>query len=130
MSHSANMIWGSWRALGPRRSNVLSTLGLLTLVSCSGVPQDLKVLTAQVEVPRPPQVEVLPLPSPVTQQPLQWRVVTPSRIPAGKGWVLFALTPEGYETLSRNTAEIIRWMTEASFQLKHYTGGNNDGQSR
>lgn len=33
---------------------------------------------------------------------------------------MFALTARGYEALSRNMAEMIRWAKEASWQLDFY----------
>lgn len=45
-------------------------------------------------------------------------MVTPRRLPAGSDWVLFALDAQGYESLARNNAELTRWATEASWQLR------------
>lgn len=36
------------------------------------------------------------------------------------GEPMFALTARGYEALSRNMAEMIRWAKEASWQLDFY----------
>lgn len=36
---------------------------------------------------------------------------------------MFALTARGYEALSRNMAEMIRWAKEASWQLDFYRAG-------
>jgi hypothetical protein len=34
--------------------------------------------------------------------------------------VLYAVTPKGYETLSRNEADVLRWIKEAMFRLRYY----------
>ena len=52
-----------------------------------------------------------------------WVVITPETLAehtAEPGWVFIALTPKQYENLSKNTAETLRWITEAANQLEHY----------
>jgi hypothetical protein len=73
------------------------------------------------EPARPPEVSRLPPPDPIILSTVEWRV-----IPAGEPVVLeepmFALTAEGYEALSFNFAEVLRWVREARAQLLHYRG--------
>jgi predicted phage tail protein len=45
---------------------------------------------------------------------VQWRVVEVDGEP------LFALTSRGYESLSRNMADLARWMKEAAYQIRFY----------
>lgn len=76
------------------------------------------IQTKPVEVERPTKA-TLPAPQPIDIQPIEWNVITPERVPEGE-WVYFALTPEQYETLSRNVAEILRWVKEAQWRLDYY----------
>ena len=69
-----------------------------------------------VEIPQPTK-QVLPLPDPIDQVDVTWIVVVPEDQP---GVVWFALTPQQYENLAKNTAETLRWITEAASQLEHY----------
>ena len=69
-----------------------------------------------VEIPKPTK-QVLPQPEPISQVEVVWVVVTPEDQP---GVVWFALTPKQYENLAKNTAEILRWVTEAQSQLEYY----------
>lgn len=64
-----------------------------------------------------PEKQILPAPSPIDQVEVVWVVITPEDQP---GVVWFALTPQQYENLAKNTAEILRWVTEAEAQLEHY----------
>lgn len=73
-------------------------------------------------LPEPPKFQPLPLPEPITTAPVEWTVVTLNNLPPGKDWVLIALTPQGYENLSRNLADGIRWSKEALDQLRYYRG--------
>jgi hypothetical protein len=54
----------------------------------------------------------VPRPEPLNLLPAPWTVK------AG----MFCLDPKGYETESRNTAEVLRWVREASWQLDYYRG--------
>lgn len=65
----------------------------------------------QAPLPPPP---VLPAPSPLSLEDVTWRVVQV------EGQALFALDAHGYEALSRNMAEIARWMQESGWQLGFY----------
>ena len=37
-------------------------------------------------------------------------------------FVFFALTPQDYENLSTNFADVTRWITEAMWRLNYYRG--------
>lgn len=71
-----------------------------------------------MEIARPSQPK-LPPPEPIETLPLEWDVITNENAPEGE-WVFFALTPEQYEVLSRNMAEILRWVKEAQWRLDYY----------
>lgn len=85
-------------------------LAALTLCACSSVPPKAQ---PPAEVKEPPR-SVLPRPEPVRTEQLQWRVVEVDGEP------LFALTARGYEALSRNVADMVRWAREASWQIDFY----------
>lgn len=57
---------------------------------------------------------MLPSPDPVKLESVQWKVVEVA------GETYFALPARGYEALSRNMAEIVRWSKEATYQLDFY----------
>lgn len=69
-----------------------------------------------------PTKPTLPQPEPVQMLPVRWKVVNV------QGEPYFALSPDQYENLSRNQAEIHRWVQEAFFQLQYYTeeGGSDE----
>lgn len=64
------------------------------------------------QAPQPP-APILPKPQPLKLEPIQWQVVPGEQ-------TLFALPPKGYEAMSRNMAEITRWVQEAGWQLDFY----------
>lgn len=71
----------------------------------------------------------IPFPRPVEDlKPVQWVVVTPDSLPDGE-WVLYALDRRGYENLSLNWAEAIRWAKEAHTALKLAIEGVATGNS-
>lgn len=86
------------------------------------MPRELSVRTVQTEVDQPPERPPLPNPRPLDLSPVDWSVVTPDTIPEGDSWSLFGLTPEQYEALSYNMAELLRWITEAEYRLRYYRG--------
>lgn len=92
----------------------------MPLGACSSAPRDIQ--TAPIEVERPPARANIPLPSPISTRPVQWVVVTSNNLPPGDGWVIIGLTPDQYENLSMNTAEMLRWAREAGYQLRYYRG--------
>lgn len=76
-------------------------------------------VTPTVDLPEPTK-QVLPFPDPVQQLPITWKVYTHEDPPTDPVWALITLTPKEYENLSRNTAELLRWIEEARGQLEHY----------
>lgn len=58
-------------------------------------------------------------PSPIATQEISWVVISPETV-LGKDDVFIALTPKEYEELSRNMAEITRWVKEAQWRLDYY----------
>lgn len=85
-------------------------LALSALCACSSVPPKAQ---PPLLVDQPP-LPVLPRPQPIRAESVQWRVVEVDGVP------LFALTARGYEALSRNIADMIRWAGEASWQIDFY----------
>lgn len=69
-----------------------------------------------------PTKPALPEPSPIQMLPVRWEVLNV------QGQPYFALTPKQYQNLSRNQAEILRWVQEAIYQLQYYTneGGSDE----
>jgi hypothetical protein len=61
----------------------------------------------------------LPNPAPIRTLPVDWVVVTPGNLPAGD-FVIFGMDADSYENLSLNTADILRWVTEAKVRLDTY----------
>ena len=117
MNSTRSMTWRSW----PRRrlawSSVVLTMGLLVFNGCSSArPVQADALPTRLEYPdpRPP----LPHPEPVRQEVIEWVVLT--KTSDGAETTYFALTPEDYEKLSRNTVDILRWMEEAMWRLRYY----------
>lgn len=79
--------------------------------------------TVPTEVERPPEIAPIPNPNPVDLQEIDWVILTPDTAPlAGTEWVFIALTPDDYERLSLNQAELLRWILEAQWRLKYYRG--------
>jgi hypothetical protein len=68
-------------------------------------------------VERPPAKPALPAPEPISQQPVTWHVVGPNR-PAKE--TLYGVTEKDYEILSRNAADVLRWVKEAAWRLDYY----------
>lgn len=79
--------------------------------------------TAPVAIDRPEERPALPNPAPIEEpRKIEWKVLTPETLPAGDNWVFFGLTPEDYEDLSMNTADLLRWIEEALWRLQYYRG--------
>jgi hypothetical protein len=80
-------------------------------------------------VEKPQEKPPVPNPRPIETSPIEWFVITPDRLPNGENWVYYGITPKQYETLSRNMADILRWVKEAQWRLQYYRGeGKLDGQ--
>ena len=94
-------------------------LSLLLLSACSNV-QPIKIVSD--ELPTPSDCPSLPDPNPINLAPVHWVVLTKDRLPIGGDWVYFSLSSKDYENLSLNQAELLRWIEEASWRLRHYRG--------
>ena len=98
------------------------------------------VQTAPVEASKPEARPALPNPQPIQTSPFKWNVLVVTKDDAGN-WIVtnppknirdtqpyYVITPEAYEVLARNMADIIRWVKEAQWRLDYYRGeGNLDG---
>lgn len=94
-----------------------------------------------VEVERPESRPALPNPQPIETQPFTWDVIV--LVPGGDGNLqvqrapqtdrpqpYYAITPQEYEILARNMAEMLRWVKEAHWRLQYYRGeGSLDGNT-
>jgi hypothetical protein len=81
------------------------------------------VFRTQVEVAKPPTTVTLPRPNPTDDPlPVIWKVLTRDTLPDGDDWVYYALTGEGYENLSKNSADVLRVMVERGWRLDYYEG--------
>lgn len=71
----------------------------------------------------------MPTPAPVKLHDINWEVITK---PEGEDVLeYFALTPEDYEKLALNMAEMLRWNQEMTWQLRYYIDEvSEDGDKR
>ena len=76
----------------------------------------------EIDVPRPVPRPSVPDPRPVDLLPVYWTIITPDTIPEGTEWSIIGLIPDQYEALSKNMAELLRWITEAGYRLRYYKG--------
>lgn len=53
---------------------------------------------------------------------MTWKVLTPETLPEGDEWVYFGLSVRDYEALSLNQADVLRWVQEAVWRLRYYSG--------
>lgn len=113
-------------------SRVSLSVALMTVLvassACSSV-KPLEVHSVPLQLDKPEARPPVPNPAPVRTLPVEWVVLTPDRLPQGKDWVFIALTPKQYENLSKNMADLERWVTEAAWRLRYYRGeGERHGQ--
>ena len=81
-----------------------------------------------MKIDRPEGRPAIPDPRKIEVRPFKWRVLTPDSLPKDKRWVYYGITPKQYEILSRNMADILRWIREARWRLRYYRGkGQVDG---
>ena len=74
-----------------------------------------------MEIERPGDTRpALPNPRAIDTVPVEFKVLTEETLLDGPGWVYYGLTVENYEALSRNMAEILRWIKEARWRLDYY----------
>lgn len=85
--------------------------------------------SAPLQIERPDETPNVPLPQPADLNPVTWQIITssdPERnaeiLPPTEDWVYYVITPQEYETLSLNQAEMLRWAREAMGQLRYYRG--------
>ncbi len=119
----------------PRRSGRLRTSAALVAMlwgvsACSLLPdkpERLVVDSIVASLPDTPHTN-LPLPSGVALLPVKWTVLSSKigdkQFACQGDFVYIALTPPYYENLSRNNAELLRWVTEAAWQLRYYQAQN------
>ena len=105
-----------------RSTNVIFSILLpcsaLAISGCSFFTPPPKIVEKPVYLNRP--APVLPQVQPIEQQPLQWIIITEDNFEAvvkefeaqNKRLVFFAMTPEGYETLIMNMAEMRRYIVQ------------------
>jgi len=72
----------------------------------------------------------LPLPEPIKYRPVHWKVlnepadagaikpISGAPAPSTATVVYFGLSPADYQALSLQTADTLRWIRQATFQLK------------
>lgn len=96
-------------------------MALSVLTACSAVPQALRVETATTGIERPKKRPPLPNPEPINTLPVEWKVMKEGDV-VPDGAALFCLSPRGYESISRNQAEILRWVEGAHWRLRYYRG--------
>lgn len=122
MPYLQNMTFAAFRSNALASLSLVSMMALIVLSGCSSAPRELEVRTVPTEVARPPERANVPDPQPVNLQEIDWVVLTPETIPENLEWVFIGLTPEDYERLSLNQAELLRWITEAKWRLRYYRG--------
>jgi hypothetical protein len=71
-------------------------------------------------IPQPPKTIVLPKPDPISLNDIEWKIVE------ADNEKYIALTPEDYEDLSLNMAEILRYIKELNSQLDYYVESLED----
>lgn len=99
------------------------------LSGCSMFPKAPDVVTKPIIVEKP--ALVVPNPTPASQMPVEWIVLTQDNFESkmkemaakGQSFVVFALTPDGYQNLSLNIAELRRYIKQQNAviaTLKNY----------
>jgi len=101
---------------------IIASCCVLFLTACTETTKvfDKPVLVERAEL-------ILPPTQPITQNDLTWVVITPENYAAkaeelaGKGnVVLFALTSQGYQTLSMNVAELRKYIEQQNSVIAAY----------
>lgn len=100
-------------------------LFLLLPLSACGFGPDIKEKPVLVNKP----TLIVPNPAPVEQAPVTWHVITKSNLDEklkliekaeGPGYVLFAVTTEGYQNLALNEAEMRRFVSQQNAVIFAY----------
>jgi hypothetical protein len=114
-----------------RMQNLLiASLAILTLSSCSSIPNIIDINSSPVE--RPPLV--VPDVDEFTTRPIEWTVVTPENQDQvfqdlnneDIDVVLYAITDDGYKNLSLNMADIIKLVKQQKSIIAAYEKYNNE----
>lgn len=122
MTYSRTTILENLRIASRVLLSVALMAGLLLFPACSSVPRELEIQTVQTVIKRPPLRPAVPNPQPVQQTNVKWKILKADRLPAGKDWVYFGVTPQDYERLSRNKADVLRFIKESMFRFRYYRG--------
>jgi hypothetical protein len=90
-----------------------------------------EIITKSSDSVRPPHRQPLPNPKPLDLEiGIKWKVLIKDRIPEKDDFVFYCVVPKDYEKLSRNNAEILRWVKESKWRLDYYRDeGKIDGRS-
>jgi hypothetical protein len=109
---------------------LIASLAILTLSSCSSIPNIIDINSSPVE--RPPLV--VPDVDEFTTRPIEWTVVTPENQDQvfqdlnneDIDVVLYAITDDGYKNLSLNMADIIKLVKQQKSIIAAYEKYNNE----
>ena len=96
---------------------LLLTLSLtLTAIGCGGSYKRPPVVVDPVTVHAPAAKANLPKPEQVRAMGVDWTAVQT------EDGLILGLTPEQFENLMTNLAEVLRWIHEAGWRLRYYGG--------
>ena len=103
---------------------LIASVAILTLTSCSSIPNIIDINSSPVE--RPPLV--VPEVDEFTTRPIEWTVVTPENQDQvfqdlndeNIDVVLYAITDDGYKNLSLNMADIIKLVKQQKAIIAAY----------
>jgi len=112
---------------------LIASIAILTLSSCSSIPNIIDINSSPVE--RPPLV--VPDVDEFTTRPIEWTVVTPENQEQvfqdlnneDIDVVLYAITDEGYKNLSLNMADIIKLVKQQKSIIAAYEKYNNEEEA-
>lgn len=114
-----------------RKPTIVITVAMALLAGCSQT--QVKEKPVFVFQPRPEPVE--PAVAPVKMLGVEWKVITKPELEKiladleknpDPNFTLIALTPKGYENLSRNLVEINRFMQEQQQVILYYRTYNRE----
>ncbi len=120
MTYSRTTTWKNWPKVNQGLLLVVALTVLTGLSGCSSAKRALEVMTVPLQLVTPDKTPPLPNPRGMNLPKIQGWIITTDEKPAEPGSVLWCLTPKDYETVSRNTAEIDRWTTEARWRMDYY----------
>jgi len=104
---------------------LLTVLLLVFLTGCSSNPL-VRIVEKPIYVNR--AAPILPIVQPIEQQPIHWIIITEDNLDdvlkkmetENKRVVFFAMTPEDYEILTMNAAEVRRYIQQQNAVLSAY----------